>query len=63
MPDDTIQIRTAVKMFIQFLLEHRNELEQEMSTQQRQELRLYRAKYYRKRMKDKSTANNAAEPS
>lgn len=55
MLDDTIQIRTAVKMFIQFLLEHREELEQGMNAHQRHEVRPYQARHYRKTIKDKST--------
>lgn len=61
MTDDTIQLQAAVKMFIQFLLEHREELEQGISAQQRQEVSLNQPKYYRKMTKDKSRANNVAK--
>ena len=37
MQNDTIQMQTAVQMFIDFLLEHREELEKQMKEQHRRE--------------------------
>ena len=60
MKHDSIQIRTAVRMLIDFLLEHREELEQKMNAQQREEAKQHVVEQPRKLLKGKFTSKSDA---
>ena len=61
MQQDCIQIRTAVKMLIKYILEHRQQLEQEMNKHQRKEAEQRTEVPADRLPKEKSTSNNSAK--
>lgn len=58
MKHDSIQIRTAVRMLIDFLLEHREQLEQKMNAQQREAAKQHIDEQARKLSKGKFTSKS-----
>jgi len=61
MQQDSIQIRTAVKMLIKYILEHRQQLEQELDEQQRVAAKQYLAEQAHQLPKEKYTSTNTSE--
>ncbi|MEZ4682055.1 MAG: hypothetical protein R2932_48400 [Caldilineaceae bacterium] len=61
MQQDSIQIRTAVKMLIKYILEHRQRLEQEIHEQQREAAKLYLEEQAHQLPKGKFTSSNTSE--
>lgn len=60
MKHDSIQIRTAVRMLIDFLLEHREQLEQEMNAKQREDAKPHIVEQPCKLLKGKFTSKSDA---
>lgn len=62
MKHHSIQVRTAVRMLIDFLLEHREQLEQKMNAQQQEEAKQQAVEQSRKLLKGKFTSKRDATP-
>ncbi|MEM7127025.1 MAG: hypothetical protein AAF702_11895 [Chloroflexota bacterium] len=60
MYNDTIRMRTAVQMFIDFLLEHREELEKGITEKHRQEAREALARIRKEQEKSRTELDDDA---